>query len=218
MDGCDWTGTLADYAEHFHKHFKVKPRVRCQFCEVDFAKESDLASHLNITNGTCPKQPVECIFKAIGCNVSEFNCHATMSPVNTGDQQMEISTEDNLVQQTNENVLLLRENLAEHMQTNSNYHLSLIHFYYNREINAMKLKLESVVSNEFSKSSSSSVPQPTSNLPLIPSKSTLTQDVNIDDSRFQLGFSIESSKKPSETNTNIEQAWVRSFILNLSTS
>lgn len=213
MDGCDWTGTLADYAEHFHQHFKVKPRVKCQFCDVDFAKESDLASHLNQTSGTCPKQPVECIFKTIGCNISDFSFRAMTSPASTGDQQMEISTEDNLVQQTNENVLILRENLAEHMQTNSNYHLSLIHFYYNREINAMKLKLESVVSNELSKSSaSSSVPQPLTNLPHIPSKSTLTQDVNIDDSRFQLGFSnVESSKKTSETNANIEQALVRYF-------
>jgi len=112
-DECEWKGSLLDYVEHYHQHFKVKPKVKCQYCRLDFAKESDLAAHVDITNGTCPKQPIDCIFKAIGCNINELSNNVTMASnvtpsTSTGDQQMEISNEDTLALQTNANGVLLR--------------------------------------------------------------------------------------------------------------
>jgi hypothetical protein len=107
----------------------------------------------------------------------------------SNDQQMEISNEDLSHQQQNTNKILLRENLAEHMESNSNYHLSLIHFYYNREINAMKLRLESLSTTICEPTSPTLVKQHAS------LASTLNQDENTDDSRFQFVNTIDASKK-----------------------
>ncbi len=134
---CDWKGTLLQYRDHYNEHFKVKPKISCEFCSIVLASSSDLALHLDKINGVCPKQPVECIFKSIGCkhNDSFENHH--------DDQKMETSN-DNL----NDFNILTRENLSEHMSKNANYHLSLIHIYYNNEINTMKLKLDNISINE----------------------------------------------------------------------
>jgi hypothetical protein len=108
-----------------------------------FDKELDLASHLDNARGDCPKQPVECLFQSIGCNQFDFNKFDNFESLNYNQQanndvqRMDISNEDQGEKHT-----ILRENLADHMQKSSNYHLSLIHFYYNKEINDMKIKLE----------------------------------------------------------------------------
>ena len=98
---------------------------------------------MDVTLGNCPKQPVECIFKSIGCNQFILeNCDnleflSFNQQTNIDVQQMEISNGD-----LNESNNLLRENLADHMNKFSNYHLNLIHVYYKREIENMRLKLE----------------------------------------------------------------------------
>ena len=116
------------------------------------------------------------------------------SPSESNDQQMEISNEDLSHQQQITNRILLRENLAEHMESNSNYHLSLIHLYYNREINAMKLKLENL-STTVCEPTSPSVKQHAS------LASTLNQDGNTEDSRFQFVNTIDASKKFTDANS-----------------
>ena len=81
---------------------------------------------MDITLGNCSKQPVECIFKSIGCNQFALeNCDnleflSFNQQTNIDVQQMEISNGD-----LNESNNLLRENLADHMKKFSNYHLSL---------------------------------------------------------------------------------------------
>jgi hypothetical protein len=108
-----------------------------------FDKELDLESHLDNARGDCPKQPVECLFQSIGCNLfdcDKFDNFGSLNynqKINNDVQRMDISNEDQGEKHT-----ILRENLADHMQKSSNYHLSLIHFYYNKEINNMKLKFD----------------------------------------------------------------------------
>jgi hypothetical protein len=99
-----------------------------------FDKELDLASHLDNARGDCPKQPVECLFQSIGCNQSDFNKFDYFEPIN---YNQKTNNDDQCKKH-----ILLRENLADHIQKSSYYHLNLIHFYYNKEINDMKIKLE----------------------------------------------------------------------------
>ena len=116
---CGWKGALSDYRDHYNSHFKVKPKIKCQFCKKTFINEPDLNLHMDVTLGNCPKQPVECIFKSIGCNQFILeNCDnleflSFNQQTNIDVQQMEISNGD-----LNESNHLLRENLVFNSRRN----------------------------------------------------------------------------------------------------
>ena len=107
--------------------------------------KEDLLSHLDKQRGDCPKQPMECIFQSVGCNLEDakfFDDHDytnTRNQATIAVQKMETNKLTTIV-----SPILTRENLNEHMSRSSNYHLSLIHNFYNRELNQMKAKLESI--------------------------------------------------------------------------
>ena len=93
-------------------------------------------------NGSCTKQPVECIFKSIGCNITDhFNNIDTIDGVD----QMEVAAANNMHNINDENIIR-RENLNEHMLLNTSYHLELIHKYYYCELEELRTKLENKAS------------------------------------------------------------------------
>ena len=114
----------------------IKART-CEYCNSKLLSKEDLDRHLDRLNGSCPKQPVECIFKSIGCNITDhFNNIDTIDDVD----QMEVAAANNMHNINNENIIR-RENLNEHMLLNTNYHLELIHRYYYCELEELKEKL-----------------------------------------------------------------------------
>ena len=74
-DTCQFTGTLAELASHHNSHFLVKKikKLKCSHCQDVFFSQETLDKHLNAEYGTCPKQPIDCFLKAIGCNAKGLN-------------------------------------------------------------------------------------------------------------------------------------------------
>ena len=128
---------MLDYRIHYNDHFVIKSR-NCEYCNSKLLSKEDLDRHLDKLNGSCPKQPVECIFKSIGCNITDhFNNIDTID----GADQMEVAAANNM-HNINDESIIRRENLNEHMLLNTNYHLELIHKYYYCELEELKEKLE----------------------------------------------------------------------------
>jgi hypothetical protein len=62
-----------------------KDQLKCDFCGLEFGdKKQEYDQHLDKENGNCLKQPVECQFKTIGCNVSECMAEASNSCLTRG--------------------------------------------------------------------------------------------------------------------------------------
>jgi hypothetical protein len=137
-DNCNWKGILLEYRSHYNEHFKIQTKI-CEYCNLTLRSKEDLELHLHKTNGNCPKQPVDCIFKSIGCNRDDNNNIY---------QQMEMDAAFNII-------YLTRENLNEHMLTNTNYHLELVHRYYYNEMDSFKTQLENINFRDFDKKESS---------------------------------------------------------------
>jgi hypothetical protein len=161
--GCDWKGTLFEYRDHYRDHFALKLKIVCEFCgKDDFINHEELSVHIDKQFGVCPKQPIDCLFKSIGCNHSDTNnfgnieIFRNVSPsspskaVESPSIQNAIETKwnGNLMEtedlQQNPTNTLLRGNLPRHMENSASYHLSLTHYFYNNELNKMKTKLENV--------------------------------------------------------------------------
>ena len=193
-----------DYREHVNIHFILKPKIECEYCSEVFPSEKDKSFHLDKVNGNCPMQPVECIFKAIGCNRSDSNRfenfeHFSNLPNDSGIQRMEISNDEDL---TNAKNVFSRQNIGDHMQKCANYHLSLIHYYYNAELNNIKKKLESIGSTSDSTLEIQS--KPLSNIDsgnvsdLSHTFNIAASNSNIEDSRYQFETSKVFKKNESK--------------------
>ena len=72
---CQFTGTLIKLAEHHNSHFKVKQKIsiKCQHCSLKFRNSKEYEKHLDAVSGNCFKQPLDCVFKTIGCHQNGLN-------------------------------------------------------------------------------------------------------------------------------------------------
>jgi hypothetical protein len=65
-----WTGTLAEYKEHYNQnHFTDSSRV-CEFCTQEFESKASYTTHLQ---NYCASSPIRCAFESVGCS-SNANC------------------------------------------------------------------------------------------------------------------------------------------------
>ena len=212
---CQWKGALSDYRVHHSDHFVIKTR-KCEYCNMTLLSKDDLERHLDKINGDCPKQPIECIFKTIGCNKTLdviLNNENPAAAVGGGEEHMETGNDDRNTAVTNKNNFLRRENMNDHMLLHSNYHLELIHRYYYSELDDIKTKLEHLelreaktapISTEDLKPNVKDIYKDSGNYSMDSSsnKSASYENFNPDDSRFQLdNINPKSKKNQIETNT-----------------
>lgn len=47
--------------------------TKCQHCFLKFKNSKEYEKHLNLESGNCLKQPIDCVFKSIGCHQNELN-------------------------------------------------------------------------------------------------------------------------------------------------
>lgn len=122
---CDWSGKLEDFCQtHYKSHINDKLTFKCDFCKRDFPFKLELDKHLDRESGDCPKQPMECPFKLVGCNIVDVS--------KSDPESMDTSDESKC---------LTRETLQAHMNHCVNHHLILLLKYSSISINQINAKL-----------------------------------------------------------------------------
>jgi hypothetical protein len=128
VDGCDWNGSILNYKTHFYNLHEMF-QTQCQYCNIQLNTRDDYEKHLSKESGDCLKQPIDCIYKSIGCCKID-NIEASTS-------------NENIITNNNEINYLTRSTVESHMYLSTNYHMELLYKHL------MKLKDETI--NRFNK-------------------------------------------------------------------
>jgi hypothetical protein len=104
---------------------------KCQYCNIELNTRDDYEKHLNKEKGDCLMQPIDCIYKSIGC------CKIDNVEASNSIEKMEVITNINEIN------YLTRSTIESHMYLNTNYHMELLYKHL------IKLKDETI--NRFNK-------------------------------------------------------------------
>jgi hypothetical protein len=199
-DGCEWKGSILNYKIHFYNLHEILIS-KCQYCNIELNTRDDYEKHLNKETGDCPKQPIDCIYKSIGC------CKIDNVETSTSTEKMDI------IANNNEITYLTRSTIDSHMYLSTNYHMELLYKHLIRlkdeTMNRIN-KLESTRLNMIVDKNKETLISSFSNL-LNNSNNNNQKNNSIDDSRFLLDRYANMSYnnqngKINELNESIDDA------------
>ena len=145
---CQWQGTLAEYRdEHYYAaHMTQFVEQTCPHCSLSLKSQQELDTHLDLDNGTCPKQPLDCMYKPIGCTGYDTKASATTTTTTTTTTTataVPTETVENMSSGEQEtprdsSTCLTRENMSAHMSLNMSDHLALLY----KHLESVKAELD----------------------------------------------------------------------------
>jgi hypothetical protein len=122
------------YRSHYEKEHLIPKSFLCTYCGKKYDKNIDLSKHLDLFDGDCVKQPIDCVYKSIGCNI-DLDSSVKINNINNN-EPMEMAITD-VVPSDNQK---MRYSLNYHMNSSIKYHLDLVFNNLNRRINQLELK------------------------------------------------------------------------------
>lgn len=137
---CRFTGKLSDYRIHYQEHSK-NPKNNCPHCSKAYPSKELLAKHLDYATGDCKNQLFACPYEKLGCDLLKSSGgQGSIKKPRTDDvagAHEKMDVESNEGKKT-------REDIENHLQANVKFHLDLLNFSTEKNIDALKKSISSM--------------------------------------------------------------------------